>query len=131
MARSDRNDNMAKEETKNLIRMRLKLLLVMCMSYLDGCPIGVFRKNAVAHNIQSLKNLIDGELIRSGESLDIKENDIFLQRAKLLMIMAQSIADNLPIGVYRKEAMQNNVKKMAEYLGYTIKINPIIYLKAA
>ncbi|MBN1226353.1 MAG: hypothetical protein JXA79_05130 [Deltaproteobacteria bacterium] len=132
MARSDnQNANMTKEETEDLILTRLKLLLIMCMSYLEDCPMGVFRKNAVSNTVQSLKDLMDNQLTGSGGGLNIEENEVFLQRVRLLLIMAQSFSDSLPVGFYRKEAMKNNVKKIAGYLGYEIKLNPIIYLKAA
>jgi len=132
MARSNNQKaNMTKEETEDLILMRLKLLLIMCMSYLEGCPMGVYRKNAVSNTVQSLKNLIDNQLTGSGEGLTTEEKEVFLQRVRLLLVMAKSFSDSLPVGFYREEAMKNNVKKIAGYLGYEIKLNPLIYLKAA
>jgi hypothetical protein len=56
---------------------------------------------------------------------------IFMQRTKLLMVMANAPAKNLPVGFYRKEAMKNNLEKMAEHLGFEVKLSPMIYLKAA
>jgi hypothetical protein len=132
MARSEnQNADMTKEETEDLILMRLKLLLIMCMSYLEDCPMGAYRKNAVSNTVQSLKDLIDNQRAGSGRDLNIENKDIFLQRVRLLMIMAKSFSDSLPVGFYRKEAMKNNVKQIAEHLGYEIKLCPIIYLKAA
>ena len=127
----DQTVKIVEMERKDLILMRLKLLLIMSMSYLEDCPMGVFRKNAVINNIQKLNDELDNYRAGLGKSLDMDSKHVFMQRTKLLMVMAKAFAKNLPVGFYRKEAMKNNVEKMAEHLGFEIKLSPMIYLKAA
>ena len=118
-------------ERKDLALMRLKLLLIMSMSYLEDCPMGVFRRNAVINNIQKLNDELDNYSAGLEKSLEMDSAHVFMQRTKLLMVMAKAFAKNLPVGFYRKEAMKNNVEKVAEHLGFEIKLSPMIYLKAA
>lgn len=127
----DQTVKIVEMERKDLILMRLKLLLIMSMSYLEDCPMGVFRKNAVINNIQKLNDELDNYWAGLEKSLDMDSKYVFMQRTKLLMVMAKAFAKNLPVGFYRKEAMKNNVEKMAEHLGFEIKLSPMIYLKAA
>jgi hypothetical protein len=127
----DQTVKIVEMERKDLILMRLKLLLIMSMSYLEDCPMGVFRKNAVINNIQKLNDELDNYWAGLEKSLDMDSKHVFMQRTKLLMVMAKAFAKNLPVGFYRKEAMKNNVEKMAEHLGFEIKLSPMIYLKAA
>ena len=127
----DQTVKIVEMERKDLILMRLKLLLIMSMSYLEDCPMGVFRKNAVINNIQKLNDELDSYWAGLGKSLGMDSKHVFMQRTKLLMVMTKAFAKNLPVGFYRKEAMKNNVEKVAEHLGFEIKLSPMIYLKAA
>jgi len=127
----DQTVKIAETESKDLTLMRLKLLLIMSMSYLEGCPMGVFRKNAVINNIQKINDEFNTYGAGFEKSLEMDSKHVFMQRTKLLMVMAKAFAKNLPVGYYRKEAMKNNVEKMAEHLGFEIKLNNMLYLKAA
>jgi hypothetical protein len=127
----DQTVKIVEMERKDLALMRLKLLLIMSMSYLEDCPMGVFRKNAVINNIQKFNDELDNYWAGFEKSLDMDSTHVFMQRTKLLMVMAKAFAKNLPVGFYRKEAMKNNVEKVAEHLGFEIKLSPMIYLKAA
>ena len=128
-------ENAGKMEQKQLTTMRLQLLLVMTLAYLDGCPIGIYRKKAVINNLERLKKDLDVFGIKIGLGLsfnnDSNEEDIFLQRLHLLFMMCKAFSEDLPIGHYRKEAIKSNVYKIAEQLGYSIALEPAMYLKAA
>ena len=102
----DQTVKIVETESKDLTLMRLKLLLIMSMSYLEGCPMGVFRKNAVINNIQKINDELDAYWAGLEKSLDMDSKHVFMQRTKLLMVMAKAFAKNLPVGYYRKKMLR-------------------------
>ena len=85
-------ENAGKMEQKQLTMMRLRLLLIMTLAYLDGCPVGIYRKKAVINNIKRLKKDLDAFGLREGLGLSFdndSDEDIFMQRIHLLLMMSK------------------------------------------
>lgn len=128
-------EHAGKMEQIHKTMIRLRLHLIMSLAYLDGCPVGIYRKKAVINNLERLKKEIDVFGIKKGLGLSFNDNSsdesVFLQRIQLLFMMSKAFSEDLPIGHYRKEAMRNNVYKIGEQLGFRVELEPAMYLKAA
>ncbi len=103
---------------------RLKLLVVMGKAYLNGFPLGEYRRQAMLENARHIETesidlggLIDVPNVNASTSTGTMELDhVFFQRAKLLAVMIKAVAKGFPMGEHRKNAMQENLDIISQVL---------------
>lgn len=129
---------------KDLFLPRLHLLIIMAKAYLQGMPLGDYRKKAVidnAHHIfyQSLHMLSDDEQV---VPLKNRENDaamkeemspehIFHQRVQLLAVMAKAFAEGRLAGTYKTKALEDNLEYICNTITFNAGIGNMEILKVA
>ena len=124
---------------------RLKLLIIMVSAYLKGCPLGKYRKQAIAenanqvfyHSLQlaskyaALKNHGLDTQTDTVSKLETSEENMFYQRVQLLAVMAKTMVGDRPMNNFRKKALADNLNKICETLIFTFKISNMSFLKVA
>jgi hypothetical protein len=124
---------------------RLKLLIIMAKAYLNGYPLGKYRKQAIAENANqvfyhSLKLVSEYAALKDHgldtqthtfSKIETPEENIFYQRVQLLAVMAKTMVRDRPINNFRKKAFTDNLNKICEALVFTFKINEMNFLKVA
>ena len=124
---------------------RLKLLIIMIKAYLNGCPLGKYRKQAIAENANqvfyySLLLLSEYAALKD-HGIDTQthtlfkirtpEENIFYQRVQLLAVMANTMERHHFINNFRENALMDNLNKICKSLVFTFKINDTSFLKVA
>jgi len=109
----------------DIFAARLRLLVIMGKAYLDGCPVGEFRRQAMLENAQHVESeCVDlGGLVAGfgSEEVVLPSDDVahlFYQRAKLLAVMIKAVAKGFPMGEHRRTAMRENLAIICQSLGY-------------
>jgi hypothetical protein len=106
---------------------RLKLLIVMGKAFLNGCPLGEHRRQAMLENARHIETeSIDlGGLVSDPPYLDpgpatgaMEFDHVFYQRVKLLAVMIKAVAKGFPMGDHRKTAMQENLDIISQVLTF-------------
>ncbi len=105
---------------------RLKLLVVMGKAYLNGFPLGEYRRQAMLENARHIEaesidlgGMIDAPHLNDATSTGSMEFDhVFFQRAKLLAVMIKAVAKGFPMGEHRKNAMQENLDLISQILTF-------------
>jgi len=125
---------------------RLKLLIIMAKAYLNGCPLGNFRKQAVMENsnhvfYQSL-NLVyestfskrhspDGPADSAGREKSLPVNK-FRQRVQRLAVMTRAVArDRRTVDPSEKKALRDSLNAISKTLSFEFEINQESFLRAA
>jgi hypothetical protein len=116
---------------------RLKLLIVMTRSYLEGYPMGAVRKKALVGNARyiaaesvDLEQLIPVRSERTAkDGMDF--DHVFYQRVKLLAAMAKTIGKDFPMGEHRITALKDNLDMISGTLGFTSGVKKVEFLKVA
>jgi hypothetical protein len=106
---------------------RLKLLVVMGKAYIDGYPLGEYRRQAMLENARHIETesidlggLVDIPNLNDSTSTGTMEFDhVFFQRAKLLAVMIKAVAKGFPMGEHRKNAMQENLDIISQMLTFS------------
>ena len=128
-----------------LFTSRLKLLIIMAKAYLNGCPLGKYRKQAIVENANqvfyhslhlasesvALKNHGLDTKTHAFSTLETSEENMFYKRVQLLSVMAKLIVRNRPLNKFRKKALADNLNKICESLVFTFEIGEINFLKVA
>ena len=116
---------------------RLKLLIIMGKSFIEGCPCGRHRRRAMLENARHIESeSIDlGGLVTGSPhpkpiwgSMDF--DHIFFQRVKLLAVMIKAIGKGFPMGEHRKQAMQENIDIICETITFNSQTD-MTFLKVA
>ncbi|MGD9106035.1 MAG: hypothetical protein PVH55_06375 [Desulfobacterales bacterium] len=129
----------------HLFASRLKLLIIMAKAYLNGCPLGNHRKQAILENANqvfyhslrwisesaALKNHGLDTQTHSFSTLEPFEENIFHKRVQLLAVIATTMVGDRPMNQFRKKTLADNLSKICETLAFTFKINDINFLKVA
>ncbi len=104
---------------------RLKLLLLMGKSFIEGFPMGDHRRQAMLENAQHVETeSIDlGGLISEGRfqhasSGPMNFDHVFYQHVKLLAVMIKAIAKGYPMGEHRKTALIENMDIICQTLSF-------------
>lgn len=109
----------------DILLSRLKLLVIMGKSYIEGCPCGRHRRSAMLENARHIESAsIDLGQLDTGPphpnpkwgSLEV--DHIFLQRVKLLAVMIKAIGKGFPMGEHRKQAMRENIDIICETIAF-------------
>jgi hypothetical protein len=102
---------------------RLKLLLLMGKSYIEGFPMGDYRRQAMLENAQHVETeSIDlGGLISKGPFQQASPGSmnfdhVFYQHVKLLAVMIKAIAKGYPMGEHRKRALIDSMDFICQTL---------------
>ena len=117
----------------------------MAKAYLNGCPLGKYRKQAIAenanqvfyHSLQlvseyaALKNHGLDTQAHTVSKIETPEENIFYQRVQLLAVMAKTMVRARSINNFREKALTDNLNKICETLVFTFKINEMNFLKVA
>ena len=113
----------------------------MTKAYLNGCPLGKYRKQAIEENANqvfyhSLQWISESTALKDTQthalsSLEPSEENMFYKRVQLLAVMAKTIVRDRPMNKFRKKALADNLNKICETLVFTFKINEINFLKVA
>ncbi|MFO7715189.1 hypothetical protein [Desulfosarcina sp.] len=116
---------------------RLKLLIIMIRSCLEGYPMGVVRRMAVVSNAGYIaaESIDLEELIPLGDKPPLKDgmnfDHIFYQRVKLMASMAKTIGKRYPMGEHRKMALADNLDIICGTLGFSSGVKKVEFLKVA
>ena len=130
-------DKACQMDLDHIFICRLKLLIIMTRTYLEGYPLGTQRKAALISNADyiaaesvDLEQLIP---VRSKPSAKggMNFDHVFFQRVKLLASMARAIGSDQPMGEHRRAALTDNVDLICNALKFTSGVKKVEFLKAA
>ena len=138
------NSKMKKTQEKDLFLPRLHLLVIMAKAYLQGMPVGDYRKKAIvdnAHHLfyQSLHILSDHEQAtlqqnsanNSTSDEEMSPEHIFHQRVQLLAVMAKAFAEGRLTGSFKLKALEENLEYICDAITFNDNIRNIDILKVA
>ncbi len=119
--------------------MRLHLLVIMSLAYLNDFPLGHLRATAVNGNAKIIaREIIDwvgGEFknFRSEqETRGVKNLDhVFYQRVRLLSVMAAGFASGNPMGQFRKKALYENIEYICRTVIFSDNLDLMEFLQVA
>ncbi len=117
---------------------RLKLMIIMAKAYLNGYPMGEYRRKAMLENARH----VEAESIDIGGLVDRLPNQphsdrnsvydhLFYQRVKLLAVMVKAAAKGFPIGEHRKLAMEENIDIVCQTLMFSSRAEDMAFIKVA
>ena len=116
---------------------RLKLLVIMGKSYIDGCPCGRHRRRAMLENARLIESesidlggLVTGSAQPTPTWGAMEFDHIFFQRVKLLAVMIKAIGKGFPMGEHRKQAMLENIDIICETITFNSQ-SDMTFLKVA
>lgn len=92
---------------------RLYLLIITVKAALQGYPAGEYRKSAAVENSKVIHQMISS--IDTGFLKLTTSSHLFRERVKLLTVMVSAVVgENYPLGVYRREAIMENITVIEE-----------------
>ena len=116
---------------------RLKLLVIMGKSYIQGCPCGRHRRSAMLENAKHVESesvdlggLVTGSSRPNPTWAPMEFDHIFFQRVKLLAVMIKAIGKGFPMGEHRKLAMQENIDIICDTITFNSQ-SDMTFLKVA
>ena len=117
---------------------RLNLMIIAAKAFIEDYPIDGCRKNAIARNAHEVIQILAmGTCFKTGsncihQSMDRINTDYLLnERVNLLAIMSRSLAEENPIGRYRKRVIQSTVDFICRQMELDRLTNDIEFLKVA
>ncbi len=117
---------------------RLKLMIIMAKAYLNGYPMGDYRRKAMLENARHVETEsidIGGLVERLPHHSHSDRNSIydhlFYQRVKLLAVMVKAAAKGFPIGEHRKSAMEENIDIICQTLMFNSRAEDMAFIKVA
>lgn len=126
MLRLGSKPNQSREmDLDDIFLSRLKLLVIMGKSYIEGCPCGRHRRRAMLENARHIESesidlggLVTGSAQPTPTWRAMEFDHIFFQRVKLLAVMIKAIGKGFPMGEHRKQAMQENIDIICETITF-------------
>lgn len=104
---------------------RLKLLLLMGRAFIEGLPLGEYRRRAMLENAQHIETesidmggLTAERPSQQASSGPVNFDHVFYQRVKLLAVMIKAVAKGYPIGEHRKTALIDNMDMICQALAF-------------
>lgn len=118
--------------------LRLKLMIIMVKTVLDGGPLGDCRRKAMHENASH----VEKEAMALGRHTDkFREEDaltgrsdfdfVFYQRVKLMALMVKAVTKGFPMGSDRRSAMQENLEVICRTLKFNSRSENMAFLKLA
>lgn len=130
-------DKACQMDLDHIFICRLKLLIIMTRTYLEGYPLGTRRKAAMISNADyiaaecvDLEQLIPVRGKRAAEG-GMNFDHVFFQRVKLLSSMARAIGSDQPMGGHRRSALADNLDMICNALKFTSGVKKVAFLKVA
>jgi len=121
---ADRPD-INRDTVYNTFFSKLKLLIIMSKSFLNGYPIEKHRHEEIIKTAEEVvKDCVDwkgqGDNFRSmaASKRSIELDHIFFERVRLLAFMAKSFAQGNPVGDHRRMALNKNIDDLCGMLQY-------------
>jgi len=117
---------------------RLKLLIIMAKAYLEGNPIGEYRRQAILENAQHVESeSIDIGRLGPDFGWAVEAEDrsgfdhVFYQRVKLMAVMMKAAAKGFPMGDLRTTAMRENLEIICDALTFHSRLEEMTFLRVA
>lgn len=117
---------------------RLKLLIIMAKAYLEGCPLGQYRRKAILENAEHVEaeSIELGGLTGNVRPLENPGNSmafdhVFYQRVKLLAVILKAVAKGYPMGFHRKKALAENLEMVCRSLTFYGRLKDMDFLQVA
>ena len=124
---------------------RLKLLIIMAKAYLNGCPLGKFRKQAVMENSNHVfygsLYLFDEPTFSKPQNLDETADSAaiehslpvhkFRQRVQRLAVSTRAVIQDRPVEPSEKKALKDNINAVSKALSFNFEIDRKSFLRAA
>ena len=125
-----------KKEGDDLFFSRLQLMIVMAKSYLEGNPIGEYRKEAILENANDLFYLaLHAEHAKadsdSQNQEEVAERKKFYEKVRLLSVMGKALAEDRLSGEQKRKALQKNIDYINNKVAFKSKIKDISFLRVA
>ena len=124
-------------DLNDIFLSRLKLLIIMGKSFLDGYPLGEHRRKAMLENARHIElesidlgGLVSDQPVHALTSDTMDFDHVFYQRVKLLAVMIKAIGKGFPMGEHRKAAMKENIEIISQSMMYNDKAD-MTFLKVA
>lgn len=121
----------------DIFLLRLKLLIIMGKSFLNGFPLGEHRRKAILENARHIESeSIDlGGIVTDHPNIKpfphaLEFDHVFFQRVKLLAVMLKAIGKGFPMGEHRKNAMCENIDVVCQSIPFNKQSN-ISFLEVA
>jgi hypothetical protein len=126
----------SRKEDENIFLARLQLIVVMSKAYLEGFPIGKYRKQAIIENANSLFYLsLFAEHSEAGFDRPVVKDSTktkqLYEKVRLLSVMAKAFAEGRLIGEQKRRELQENIDYVCETIMFNSKINNIDFLHVA
>ena len=124
------------KENGDLFISRLQLMIVMSKAYLEGHPMGKFRKQAIAENANALFYMSlfsehSGQILDHLGAKDHTEWKQFFERVRLLSVTARVFAEDGLSGEQKRKELQENIEYICEAITYNSRIKDIGFLHVA
>ena len=117
----------------------------MAKAYLNGCPLGNFRKQAMMENSKHVfyrsLNLLHEPTFSKHHSPDEPADSAdretsrpvhkFRQRVQRLAVMTRAAAQDRPVDPSERKALRDSLNAISETLSFNFEINPESFLRAA
>lgn len=124
-------------DLNDIFLSRLKLLVIMGKSFIEGFPLGEHRRRAMLENATHIETeSIDlGGLAAEYPPPEpflgtIELDHVFYQRVKLLAVMVKAIGKGFPMGEHRKKAMRENIEIISQTIMFSDQ-SDMTFLKVA
>lgn len=126
----------SEKEGNHLFLSRLQLMIVMAKAYLEGNPVGEYRKEAILENANDLfymslhtEHAKDDTSPRSQE--EAAERKKFYEKVRLLSVMGKAFAEDRITDKQRREELQENIDYISSVVTFNSKIKNIDFLRVA
>lgn len=130
--------NIREMSEDEVLLSRLELLIIMSKAYLEDCPLGKHRKEAVLRNAQRVAHVSPnwgsyGIQFRSNDESreEMDFGHVFHQRVQLLTLMTKSFVEEYPMGRLRKKALKDNVDRICQAVMFSGQMSGMKFLKVA
>ena len=124
------------KDGNDLFFSRLQLMIVMAKAYLEGNPIGEYRKEAILENANGLFYMaLHGEHAKSvsdpQDPEEVAERKRFYEKVRLLSVMGKAFAENRLSGSQKRKELQENIDYISNVVTFNSTIKDIDFLRVA
>lgn len=136
MQQHSKSDNLmdSAKGGNNLFFSRLQLMIVMAKAYLEGNPIGEYRKEAILENANNLFYMslhAEHANVDTGPQAQAAERKKFYERVRLLSVMGKAFAEDRLSGEQKRKELQDNIDYISKVVTFNSKIKDVGFLRVA